>query len=240
MAKLKSTFKSMLLSLTLICVLSAAILAGVNELTKDPIALAKKSKLENAIRVVVPGFDNDPASEMYKVGLSPNDTAIVYPAKKGGELIGVAVETISMKGFSGEIKILTGLTTGGKVINYEVLSHAETPGLGDKMGIWFKTTKNNQSIIGENLSHRTLKVKKQGGSVDAITAATITSAAFLDAVNKAYLAYSGNVDVSSGATSTTDSSSGATTSDASSGATTQDESVKTNENTDASSGATSE
>lgn len=219
MAKLKSTFRNMLLSLTVICILSAAVLASVNELTKEPIALAKKNKLENAIRVVVPGFDNDPASEMYKIALAPNDTARVYPAKKDNQLIGVAVESSSMKGFSGEIRILTGLTKEGKIINYEVLSHAETPGLGDKMDPWFKTNKNNQSIIGEDLSHRTLKVKKGGGSVDAITAATITSIAFLDAVNKAYSAYSGKIDGNSSATST-DSDSGATTSDA--GATTTD------------------
>ncbi|MCC8145780.1 MAG: RnfABCDGE type electron transport complex subunit G [Bacteroidales bacterium] len=229
MAKLESTFKNMLLSLMIICILSGAVLAGVSELTREPISLAQKKKLENAIREVVPDFDNDPASEMYKVELAPKDTAIIYPAKKEGKLIGLAIETISMKGFSGEIRIITGLTPDGKIINYEVLSHAETPGLGDKMDPWFKTEKNNQNIIGENLSNRILKVKKEGGSVDAITAATITSVAFLDAVNKAYAAYSGKTDSDSGATST----------DTNSGATTQNNNSEVEEKTDGSSEATS-
>ncbi|MDH8702295.1 electron transport complex protein RnfG [Dysgonomonadaceae bacterium PH5-43] len=207
MAKLESTFKNMILSLGIICLLSATILAGVNNFTQEPIAKAKKDKLENAIREVVPGFDNNPASEMYKVGLAESDTAIVYPAKKGDKLIGAAIETVSMKGFSGEIRILTGLTPEGKIINYAVLSHAETPGLGDKMDPWFKTDKNNQSIIDKSLQGVTLKLKKNGGDIDAITAATITSNAFLDAVNKAYSALANNSDAESGAT---DASSGAT------------------------------
>ncbi len=202
MAKLRSSFKNMFLSLTLICVISAGMLASVNELTKNPIAEAKKQKLENAVIDVVPQFDNDPVAEMYKVDLAANDIALIYPAKLKGELVGLAVETRTMKGFSGEIRILTGITPEGKIINYTVLHHAETPGLGDKMDPWFKTEKANRSILGKDLSQQSLSVSKQGGTVDAITAATITSVAFLDAVNKAYRAYKGKTeDADSGATS---------------------------------------
>ena len=85
-------------------------------------------------------------------------------------------------------------------MNYSVLQHAETPGLGAKMQDWFSTDKGNQSIIGRAISADGLKVKKDGGDVDAITAATISSRAFLDAVNRAYSAYSG-VDATGAATS---------------------------------------
>lgn len=205
---MKSSLLNMFLSLTSICVVSGAILATVNELTKEPIALSKKAKLENAIREVVPEFDNAPAQEMYKVGVAANDTAFVYPAKKGDTLVGVAVETRTMNGFSGEIKVLTGLDPNGAIINYAVLSHAETPGLGDKMGSWFKTEKNKQSIIGKDLSKGTLLISKDGGEVDAITASTITSRAFLQAVNKAYVAVSDQTDGTTDATS--DATTGAT------------------------------
>ncbi|MDR0428116.1 MAG: RnfABCDGE type electron transport complex subunit G [Dysgonamonadaceae bacterium] len=219
MAELESTFKNMFLSLVLICITFGAILAGVNELTKDPIALAKKTKLENAIRDVISDFDNDPVLEMYKKGIAPNDTIIIYPAKKGDNLIGAAVETQTMRGFSGEIRILTGLDNEGNILNYAVLHHAETPGLGDKMNPWFKTDKNNQNIIGKNLSQKTLKLSKDGGEIDAITAATITSRAFLDAVNKSSSAFfDKSTDADSGATSN-DGTSGATSTDADSGAT---------------------
>ena len=210
MANLKSSFLYMFLSLTVICVVSGAILASVNQLTQEPIQISKKAKLENAIREVVPEFDNSPTEDSYLIPTSNNDSLRVYPAKKGDELLGVAIESHTMNGFSGEINILVGLTPQGEVINYAILQHAETPGLGDKMDPWFKTDKNKQSIIGKNLSNETLKVTKEGGQIDAITAATITSRAFLEAVNSAYKAYIGNTDADSGATSKTDGNSSAT------------------------------
>ena len=209
MAKLKSSLLNMFLSLTLICVIVGGILAGVNELTREPIETSKKAKLENAIRDVVPDFDNSPTEEVYfgKIG---NDSLKIYPAKKDGQLIGVAVESYSMKGFSGEIKVIVGLDVDGKVIDYAVLQHAETPGLGDKMDPWFKTDKNKQSIINKNLSEGNLSVSKDGGDVDAMTAATVTSRAFLDAVNRAYAAYMGNSDAATSATIGSDGNTAAT------------------------------
>jgi electron transport complex protein RnfG len=187
------------------------ILAVVNELTREPIEKAKAAKLENAIKEMVPEFDNSPSEEAYYAKINEGDSLKIYPAKKAGQLVGVAIESNSMNGFGGEIKIIAGFNPEGKVINYAVLQHAETPGLGDKMGLWFKTDKNKQSILGKDLSSGELKVNKDGGDVDAITAATISSRAFLNAVNRAYAAFSGRVDAASGAGNPADASSSATT-----------------------------
>ena len=201
MAKLKSSLLNMFLSLTIICVVAAAILAFVNTQTSELIIASKKQKLEKAIEEVVPGFDNSPIEESYMMPVTDGDSVKIYPAKKGGELIGVAIESNSMKGFSGEIRILVGLKPDGEIIDYAVLQHAETPGLGDKMDPWFKTDKNKQNILGKNLSGGLLSVSKDGGDVDAITAATISSRAFLDAVNRAYAAYASQaIDTTTGAT----------------------------------------
>ncbi|MDL2223537.1 RnfABCDGE type electron transport complex subunit G [Bacteroidales bacterium OttesenSCG-928-M11] len=209
---MKSSLINMFLSLTCICIVSGALLAYVNEVTQEPIRKTQEIKLENSIREVVPGFDNLPTEEMYKVGIAEKDTVFVYPAKQNGKIIGTAIETASKNGFNGEIRILVGLDETGKIINYAVLSHSETPGLGDKINIWFKTNKNNQSILGKDLSKKILAVSKDGGEVDAITASTITSRAFLQAVNKAYVAYSGaKVDSTTQATSTPDAQTDATT-----------------------------
>lgn len=189
MAKLKSSLLNMFLSLTVICIVAAAILAFVNAQTSTVIAVSKKQKLEESIKRVVPGFDNSPLEESFMAAVSEGDSVRIYPARKGSDLIGVAVESNTMNGFSGEIRIMVGLTTSGEVIDYAVLQHAETPGLGDKMDPWFKTDKNKQSILGKNLSEKALTVTKDGGEVDAITAATISSRAFLEAVNRAYTAY---------------------------------------------------
>jgi len=199
MKKLKSTLLNMFLSLTLICLCAGAILATVNMYTATPIALSKAAALENAIKEVVPPYDNNPLEDKYLAVTSEGDSLMIYPATKDGESIGVAVESNSKNGFSGEIRVIVGFDTQGTIVNYSVLQHAETPGLGSKMQEWFRTEKNNQSVIGRSLANGNLSVTKDGGEVDAITASTITSRAFLQAINRAYSAYKGT-DSSTGAT----------------------------------------
>ena len=202
MAKLKSTFKNMFLSLSIICLAVALLLAQVNKMTAKPIAEAKALKLQNAIGEVVPEFNNDPVAESFMIAGEGGDSLLVYPATKDDEVVGFAISS-SANGFAGEIQIMVGFDMDDKVVNYEILQHAETPGLGSKMGDWFKDIESNsKSIIGRDMSLGALAVKNDGGDIDAITASTITSRAFLNAINKAYSAYSG---------SKTDSYSSATT-----------------------------
>ncbi|WP_294081077.1 RnfABCDGE type electron transport complex subunit G [Proteiniphilum sp. UBA5384] len=194
MAKLESSFKNMFLSLSLICLTVAILLAQVNKMTAKPIADAKAMKLQNAISDVVPEFDNDPTAEAFMMPDGQGDTLLVYPAKKGEQIVGYALNSFSNNGFSGNIQIMVGFDMEHKIVNYSVLQHAETPGLGAKMSGWFKSTdKPSQSIIGRDLSKGSLTVSKDGGNVDAITASTITSRAFLEAVNRAYTAYLGSI-----------------------------------------------
>lgn len=183
----------MLLVLTGVTVASVALLAYVNELTKAPIAEANAKTLNEALKQVLPAFDNNPVAEadtIYgeKEGKKFVDF-IVYPAKKGEESIGTAVESKSL-GFGGELKVLVGFDAQGKIFNYSLLAHAETPGLGSKAADWFKKGQKGD-IIGMNPGEKPLTVSKDGGQVDAITASTITSRAFLNAVNAAYQAYKG-------------------------------------------------
>lgn len=199
MAKLKSTLSNMLLSLTVICLAAGAILAGVNLYTAGPIAEAKAAALQNAIREVVPAFDNNPTEDAYMAVTADGDSVKIYPATNAGEFVGAAVESNTKKGFSGEIRVIVGFDASGKLYNYSVLQHAETPGLGAKMQDWFRADKNKQSVLGRTLADGELKVTKDGGDVDAITAATITSRAFLNAVNRAYSAFAGT-DGTTGAT----------------------------------------
>ena len=160
--------------------------------------------------MVVPEFDNTPIAESYMAVTGDGDSLRIYPAKKGGELVGAAVESNTMNGFSGEIRVIVGFDKEGTLYNYSVLQHSETPGLGSKMQEWFRTDKNNQSVIGRKLSEGELKVSKDGGNVDAITAATISSRAFLNAVNRAYSAYAGVDGATSATGSATDGATGAT------------------------------
>jgi electron transport complex protein RnfG len=198
MKKLESSLMNMVLVLTGVTVIAGALLGYVNELTKGPIAEANAKALSDAIALVVPGFDNNPADAPESFELN-GATYKIYKATKGGEFIGAAVES-SANGFGGALNVLVGFDKEGNIIDYSLLSHAETPGLGSKAADWFKKGQKGD-ITGKNPGKGALTVKNDGGEVDAITASTITSRAFLNAVNNAYAAYSGqNVDGASGAT----------------------------------------
>ena len=188
----------MAIVLTAVTVVAGVLLGYVNELTKDPIAQANAKALSDAIAIVVPGFDNNPAEAPETIELNGASYKI-YKATKGGEFIGAAVES-SANGFGGKLSVLVGFDKEGKIIDYSLLSHAETPGLGSKAADWFKKGAKGD-ITGMNPGDKTLTVNKDGGQIDAITASTITTRAFLQAVNNAYAAYNGqSVDAASGAT----------------------------------------
>lgn len=186
MAKKESTFTSMVLTLFIVTFVASAALGYIYELTKAPIAASKIAKQNNAIMQVVPEFDNDPVKEVYKKAVD-GDTLMFFPAKKNGELVGTAVSTFTNKGFGGLVKLMVGFLPDGTINNISVLDHHETPGLGDKM----TKSKSSWSVQfnGKNPANFQLKVTKDGGDVDAITASTISSRAYCDAVDRAYKAY---------------------------------------------------
>jgi electron transport complex protein RnfG len=182
MAKTESTFKNMVLSLTLISLGASACLGYVYQMTKEPIALSILNKKLNAIKQVVPDFNNDPNAEMFRLPTGEGDSLDIYPAKKDSSVVGYAVNTNTKKGFSGDINLMAGFKPDGTIISITVLDQKETPGLGTKMTEpLFK-----DQFIEKNPSQFKLKVKKDGGQVDAITAATISSRAFCDALQRAY------------------------------------------------------
>jgi len=181
--KKESTLISMVLTLLIITVVSAAALAYVYEITKEPIEKASLRKELEAIKEVVPDFDNDPFNEGFELDAYDGSGKIqVYPAKKSGKIVGYAVKTFTEKGFSGHIDIMVGFLPDGTIENTMVLKHSETPGLGAKM----TTDKFKNQFKGFNPAKKKLIVKKDGGDVDAITAATISSRAFCDALDRAY------------------------------------------------------
>jgi electron transport complex protein RnfG len=208
MGKRASSLPNMVITLLIITAISGSSLGFVFQLTKEPIATAKLLKQQEAIKEVVPEFDNDPGSEMYELTSNEGFVLKVFPAKKDGEFVGAAVESMTSRGFGGDIRIMVGMKPDGTIINYIVLEHKETPGLGTKMADWFKTDKGNQNILDKNPGKNKLIVTKDGGEVDAITAATISSRAFLHAVEVAYTTYSEKADAASSATTQTNDEEG--------------------------------
>ncbi len=181
-SKKESNFINMVLTLFLVAAIAAMALGGVYVVTKEPIALAKKKKLEAAIKSVMPEFDSITTKRV--ADADGGDSLTFYIASKNNEVLGAAVKTYTMNGFSGKIELMVGFLNDGTINNTAVLMHKETPGLGDKMDI--KKSDFPTQFKGKNPANFKLKVTKDKGDVDAITAATISSRAFCDAVQRGY------------------------------------------------------
>jgi electron transport complex protein RnfG len=179
--------------LFIISTLLAGILGFVKIFTEEEIEKTKTEKKETAIKQVIPAFDKlieakipVPVSEesnILKKEQAP-DSLTLYDAYKDEQWIGTVVETFSDRGFSGRIKLMIGFLPNGNIYKIEVLEHAETPGLGDKMEV--AKSDFHKQFLGKNPANYKLSVTKDGGNVDAITAATISSRAYCDAVQTAY------------------------------------------------------
>ncbi|MDP3312140.1 RnfABCDGE type electron transport complex subunit G [Lutibacter sp.] len=192
MPKKESTFMNMVVALLTITLVSGLSLGLVNDLTIGPKAKAKLEQKVNALKLVLPTFDNNPVSDVI-IGKSDlvKDSIELFPAFSDSQFVGAAVVGSTEKGFSGLIKIMVGFSAEGNIENIVVLEQKETPGLGTKM--------KDESFInqykGKNPSAFNMKVKKDGGEIDALTGATITSRAFCDAAQVAYDEYVKNVEV---------------------------------------------
>ena len=215
MKKLESSFANMVIVLTVITVVAAACLGAMNNVTAEPIAASKKAKQEAAIKAVLPEFATLDAEEVV------NEQKIFRAYDASGNIVGIAIETSEL-GFGGDVITMVGFDANGTIVNYSLLQHAETPGLGSKLVDWFLV---KSDIRGANSADMPLRVSKDGGKYDAITAATISSRAFLSSINKAYETY----QIARGETPTVNAWSGATTQQAETELTT--DSIATNDTT---------
>ena len=173
----------MVLVLFCITLISSACVGLVNMITVEPIRAAKEAAVKEALAQVLPEFDATEKSEHTADELP----IVAYKATKDGEVVGYAIESQTKSGFSGLVRLMVGFDTKGVILNVNVLEQAETPGLGAKM-----TEEGNPllaSIQGKEAPNTRLTVKKDGGDVDALTAATISSRAYAEAVARAYAVF---------------------------------------------------
>ncbi len=206
---MKSTLLNMTAVLFGITLIASAGVGVVNMITLEPIAQAELAAKTEALNGVLPAFDETLSDE-----LTIDDMIVtVHTASLDGMTVGYAVEAISKQGFGGPVSLMVGFTPAGEVINVNVLKQTETPGLGTKMADEGNPLIN--SIKGQQLEQKTLvggklAVTKDGGDVDALTAATISSRAYVDAINRAWMAFKSvstgemPADTASGATRTSE------------------------------------
>lgn len=191
----------MVLVLVGLALIVGALLAWVNHLTQKPIAMKAEKTLAEGIKNVM-GTDQLTVAENDTVRETVEGKELVFVVHKAvagdKKPLGAAVESTT-QGFGGDLKVLVGFNPEGVILGYTILQTSETPGLGAKADKWFQRD-GKGNIIGMSPAQGNLTVSKDGGKVDAITASTITSRAFLKAVNQAYSAYAKNkVDAETGA-----------------------------------------
>jgi electron transport complex protein RnfG len=187
--------------LGLTCAVSAVIMGVAAHVTKKPISDAKKADLMENLQQVMPAFDGEPI--LKTVQTDDNIPVDFYLVKKDGKFAGAAGISFSMKGYAGKVQVMAGLDAAGKIKTVIVTEQNETPGLGTKITdrVRQKTIFNLFSDAAPGLpANRILdqfdghsasaadswktpwKVKKDGGDVDFITGATVTTRAVTDAV----------------------------------------------------------
>jgi len=179
----------MLVALLVIAAVSGGVLGLVYGVTKDTIAQVDQKKNEAAIQAVLP-IEGEITYKADTLKYNYEGVDMTFPCNlaydANGNFQGAAVKT-SEGGFGGKIDMMVGFAADGTIKGTSVLSHAETPGLGANM-----TGKFKDQFVDKNPASYKLTVTKDGGDVDAITAATITSRAFSKAVDKAYQAFEAN------------------------------------------------
>lgn len=165
----------MVVVLTVISALAALILAFTYNLTKTKIDEAYRQDFLKGLQVVLPGFDNSPDKETLTV-----DGKTLYVGKKNGKIIGYAMQSASEKGYAGEIVVLVGVDTAGKILGIQIIKHSETPGLGNSI----ETDEWRNEFVGKTADSN-ISVKKDGGIIDSFSGATISPRAVCEAVRSA-------------------------------------------------------
>lgn len=173
---MKETIR-LILVLTIICAVSSALLAAVYSKTKEPIRQALELRTAEAAAKVMPAGVAMPEKKVL-------GDATFFVARQDGKLAAVAAEGRSKNGYGGTVALMVGMSADGKLVGYEVVQANETPGLGTKM----TTEAFKKPLLGKPLKGA-WKVRKDGGDVDAITAATISSRAVMECIRDAIAKY---------------------------------------------------
>ena len=175
----------LILVLTLIAAAAGVILSLVEAVTREPIAEQRRLETLRALQAVLPPSDNSPDQDTVQLVIGQDKRGrdvlrTFFRGRSDGALSGIAFKVVAPDGYSGNIDVMVGIDPGGTVAGIEILSHAETPGLGDKIALpSFKS-----KFAGKNLENADWRVKKDGGEFDQITGATISPRAVVGAVRK--------------------------------------------------------
>ncbi len=184
-------------ALTIICMIATVLLTYVNDLTKEPIAKAQALQKAKALKQILPPFDNNPFDDAITLKTSDGEFKIL-PGKQNNKIISVVISGYTMQGFSGKIEAMVGFDKNQNITNIIITKHAETPGLGTKVcnrkeQKTLNSLFSNKKITGivpnkflDQFNGRNLVTltNKDKIKFDAISGATVSSKAVVDAVSR--------------------------------------------------------
>ncbi len=189
------------INLVFFAVLGTAVLASTFFMTHDAIQKSEEGEKLKLIMQIVPHelFDNDIIQDKLAIApdalLGTSDSTTAYRARLKGEPSAVVLEAIAPDGYSGKIWLILAVRANGELAGVRVVSHHETPGLGDYIDIqkspWIKGFDGKSRAVYKDADW---KVKKDGGQFDYMAGATITPRAVVKAVNKALIYFEQNRD----------------------------------------------
>ena len=185
MSKQHSQLFRILIVMLIVTIVSSGLLGIIYCITKEPIQEAQNRLISEGLKeVIVTEFDNDPFDE--KITVRHNkEKFTIFPARKDGYITSIVMKSFSNQGFGGKMEVIVSFLLDGTVGDFKVINHKETPGLGSKVNdLSFR-----KNVAGLSPNSDSFKVRKDGGEIDAITGATISSRALIDAIQKAYRGY---------------------------------------------------
>ena len=185
MKKQTGNILKILMAMITVAFVAASFVGIIKAVTEKPIQESQNRMIADSIKDVVSGnFDNNPYEEKIVIR-KDKDTFTLYPAREEGHLTSLVMKSVSNKGYGGQIEVLVNFLLDGTVGGFKVINHKETPGLGSKVN----DDSFKKGVVGKKPATKAFKVRQDGGEIDAITGATITSRALIDAIQKAYDGY---------------------------------------------------
>ncbi len=180
--KKKSTFWNMIFSFVTVSFCASVAVSFIYAQTKSSIQENKKNaELSAIVELFGDDFDNNPLEEKINIEEKNGKSIEIYLLRNNNTIYAMAINSYTTKGFGGDIYMLVGFYLDGTMAGYKVIEHKETPGLGSKMNEdKFRNQFENLFLHDEDIA-----LKQDGGKIDAITSATITSRAVIDAINRA-------------------------------------------------------
>ncbi|MBA5249726.1 MAG: electron transport complex subunit RsxG [Gammaproteobacteria bacterium] len=166
----------------------------MHDSTKNRIQYNEEQLLTQRLGELVKNYDNNILQDKFSKQITLHgitQTISIYPAKKNNQIFAYLIEHTYPNGYSGKIRLLTGIDTSNQLLGVRIIAHQETPGLGDKVETkksnWIKQFK---GLSLSNPSKTQWKVKPDGGTFDAFTGATITPRAVVTATYQLLIYFS--------------------------------------------------